>query len=136
MLSAANRMRRSEDFRLTVRKGRRSGRSGVVVHWWEADVSSPTFSADGAEVVLPDADVQVGFVVGRSVGSAVVRNTVQRRLRHLMRARLADLPAGCKVVVRATPSAADASSATLAHELDAALHRVRRGSAPRDRSRR
>ena len=60
---------------------------------------------------------RVGFVVPRSVGGAVVRNTVRRRLRHLARPMLADVPAGSAVVVRVLPAAATASAAELADAL-------------------
>ena len=51
---------------------------------------------------------QVGFVVSRAVGNAVVRNRVRRRLRHLVRDLLTDLPPGAVLVVRALPAAAGA----------------------------
>jgi ribonuclease P protein component len=63
----------------------------------------------------------VGFVVGRAVGPAVTRNQVRRRLQHLIAARLDRLPAGTRLVVRATPGAAGRSSAARADALDAAL---------------
>ena len=66
---------------------------------------------------------RAGFVVGRSVGGAVVRNRVTRRLRHLMAAELDDVAPGTGVVVRALPAAARASSAELASDLAAALRR-------------
>lgn len=67
------------------------------------------------------ASSRAGFVVSKAVGGAVVRNLVQRRLRHLMRDRLAGLPAGTDVVVRALPSAATRSYADLDADLTAAL---------------
>jgi ribonuclease P protein component len=63
------------------------------------------------------------------VGVAVVRNLVKRRLRHLMRERLTQLPAGSLVVVRALPGAGDADHAQLARDLDAALSRLLGGGA-------
>jgi len=54
----------------------------------------------------------------------VVRNTVTRRLRALVRDRLAGLPAGGSLVVRALPAAATASFAELGADLDASLARV------------
>jgi ribonuclease P protein component len=66
---------------------------------------------------------QVGFVVGKSVGNAVVRNRVRRRLRHLVATRLPALPPGASLVVRALPRAATASSAVLGRDLDSALRR-------------
>lgn len=82
---------------------------------------------NGAETSAPS---RAGFVVSKAVGNAVVRNKVRRRLRHLVRERLADLPAGSTLVVRALPQAADASYARLGTDLDAALTAAR---APRGR---
>nr|EIF91066.1 RNase P component [Streptomyces tsukubensis NRRL18488] len=63
------------------------------------------------------------------MGGAVVRNKVKRRLRHLIRDRLAELPAGSLVVVRALPGAGDADHAQLARDLDAAFQRLLGGGA-------
>ena len=60
-------------------------------------------------------------MVSRAVGGSVVRHRVVRRLRHLVRPRLAGLPPELAVVVRALPPAATATSAELAVELDSAL---------------
>lgn len=76
----------------------------------------------------PGDTPRVGFVVSRAVGGSVVRHTVTRRLRHLVRARLGALPAGSSVVVRALPGAATASSQQLGADLDAALERAVRKS--------
>jgi ribonuclease P protein component len=84
-------MRRSEDFRRTVRGGVRVGRPTLVLH------------------AASDSDsVRVGFEVGKSVGNAVTRNRVRRRLRHLAAAHLAGTPNHVSVVVRALPRAATA----------------------------
>lgn len=75
----------------------------------------------------PDAEpapVRAGLVVSKSVGGSVVRHRVSRRLRHLLAARLPQLPAGSRLVVRATPAAAAASSAELGADLDRALARL------------
>lgn len=69
---------------------------------------------------------RTGFVVGRAVGPAVVRNRVKRRLRALVSARRDRLPAGARLVVRALPPAARADSARLGADLDAVLERVLR----------
>jgi ribonuclease P protein component len=68
----------------------------------------------------------VGFVVSRTVGPAVVRNRVLRRLRHLMAARLDRLPGGSLVVVRAFAPAAAAPSDALGSALDRALDQALR----------
>ena len=66
----------------------------------------------------------MGFVVGKTVGGAVARNAVTRRLRALARERLDRLPAGSTLVVRALPAAATADSGRLGSDLDACLDRL------------
>ena len=79
---------------------------------------------------------EVGFVVSKAVGGAVVRNQVKRRLRHLVRERLASLPGSGVLVVRALPPSATASYGELAADLDRALTRLlgRSSSVPPGRS--
>ena len=72
---------------------------------------------------------RVGFVVGRAVGGSVVRHRTIRRLRHLVRDRLARLPEGSLLVVRALPPAGTANSAALGRDLDATLDRLGLGAA-------
>jgi ribonuclease P protein component len=64
---------------------------------------------------------RVGFVVDRTVGSAVTRNRVKRRLRDLMRARADQLAAGSLCVIRALPAAGSADYLELGQDLDTAL---------------
>jgi ribonuclease P protein component len=117
VLPAAARLRRSEDFRLVLRRGARAGRRRLVVHALTTDPpTAATPSNSGA--------ARAGFVVSKAVGNSVVRNRVTRRLRHLVSARLGTLPAGSSLVIRALPPAATASSAELGADLDAALRRL------------
>ena len=67
--------------------------------------------------------------MSKAVGGSVVRNKVKRRLRHLMRDRVALLPPGSLVVVRALPGAGDADHVQLAQDLDAAIGRLLGGGA-------
>ncbi|MFM9368940.1 ribonuclease P protein component [Streptomyces sp. Da 82-17] len=122
MLPTENRLRRREDFATAVRRGRRAGRPLLVVHLR----SGTTDPHAPGESVPP---TRAGFVVSKAVGVAVVRNKVKRRLRHLMRERLAQLPPGSLVVVRALPGAGDADQAQLARDLDVALQRLLGGGA-------
>lgn len=70
---------------------------------------------------------RVGLVVSKAVGGSVVRHRVARRLRAQLAPRLGVLPAGSGTVVRALPSAAQASSAQLGAALDKALGRLAGG---------
>lgn len=124
MLPARNRLRERADFTAVVRGrgGSRSGSRLLVVHTRTAPAAQHTDQTDAAPAA------RVGFVVSKAVGNAVVRNTTKRRLRHIMRARVNDLPPGCDVVVRANPPAATAGYA----ELDAEVARLlARALAPR-----
>jgi ribonuclease P protein component len=85
-------MRSGDDFTRTVRRGVRAGTATVVVHAWREPET--------------DRGPLVGFVVSKAVGSAVVRNRVKRRMRHLVRDRVTDLPNQTRVVLRAAPAAA------------------------------
>jgi ribonuclease P protein component len=93
-----------------------------VVHLHRAGSATDSDRASGA------APARVGLVVSKAVGPAVTRNQVKRRLRHLLRDRVALLPAGSVLVVRALPASAQASSTTLAADLDRALTRADRPS--------
>jgi ribonuclease P protein component len=114
MLPAPNRMRDSRDFAATVRRGRRAARPTLVVH----------LAAVGSDGDAQGGEIRVGLVVSRAVGSAVVRNRVKRRLRAELARRVANLPAGSRVVVRANPDAATSTSRRLAADLDGALRRL------------
>ena len=99
VLPRSLRMRSSKEFRRTTRRGVRVSRPTLVLHALHLD--------DGP---------RVGFVVSTSVGNAVNRNRVKRRLRHLAAAHVADRLAGVGpektgegkigIVVRALPRAA------------------------------
>ena len=100
-------MRRSEDFTTTVRTGAKGSTRRLVVHLTtHEDRTSPAL---------------VGFVVPKSVGVAVRRNLVKRRLRAAVAARLGTL-GGTNLVVRALPASADAE---LSRDVDRALGRAR-----------
>jgi ribonuclease P protein component len=124
VLAAPHRLRRAADFPVVVRRGARSGRSTLVLHLLLAEGEA---GAHPDPVPFPAATpARVGFVVPKSVGGSVVRHAVSRRLRAQIADRLSVLPAGSRLVVRALPPAADAPSAVLGRDLDAALERVLR----------
>jgi len=123
VLAADQRLRDSDAFRRTVRSGRRAGGAALVVHV-RSDVD-PSAAAGGP---------RVGLVVSKAVGNSVVRNRVKRRLRHVVRPHLTQLPASSELVLRALPAAAALSSAELDTELTRCLQRVRPGTVMRAES--
>jgi ribonuclease P protein component len=94
------------------REGRRFSCSPLIVHALSTRDAGPA---------------RAGFVVSRKVGTAVTRNRVRRRLREQTRSRLASVPPGTLLVVRALPASAQASSAELADALDRGLAAMRSG---------
>jgi ribonuclease P protein component len=118
MLPVRYRMTRSTEFGATVSQGLRAVQPDVVVH-----VRRGVAPADGP---------RIGFVVAKSVGNAVERHRVARRLRHAARTVLDDLDAGDRLVIRARPSCRHAMTAGLEAQLHDALKRIlARGGVPR-----
>jgi ribonuclease P protein component len=117
VLATDQRLRRADDFATVIRHGRRAGRDGLVVH---------VHTRDSVEVSRRDGGpARAGFIVPKAVGTAVTRNRVRRRLRHLLRTELTGLPPGTDVVVRVLPGAAGCSYDELARHLSAALATTR-----------
>jgi ribonuclease P protein component len=124
-------LRTSRDFSQVVRGGRRAGRPLLTVHLDTVDTMDDTFDTmdDTADDTVrvdetPGVAPVAGLVVSKAVGGSVVRHRVARRLRHLLATRLPALPAGTRLVVRAAPAAATATSADLGADLDRALARL------------
>jgi ribonuclease P protein component len=125
-------MRRRQDFELAVRRGHRARGQLLTAYLFVSNGGAARDASQGGQPAGP-ADrpaasprTLIGFVVSRVVGTAVVRNRVRRRLRHLARARAELLPAGSLLVIRADPRAADARQRDLAAELDLVLAKLLR----------
>ena len=106
MLATRNRLRTSTDFSTTVRSGVRNGRRNVVLY---------------TAAIAADEPSRIGFIVSKSVGNAVVRNLVKRRLREAGAASLREYGTGFAIVVRALPASAAASWDQLLADYNAAL---------------
>lgn len=110
MLPVRYRMTRSAEFGATIKHGVRAAQPDIVVHARRA----------------PDGDCgpRVGLVVAKSVGNAVERHQVSRRLRHVARAVLPELTADERIVIRALPSSRHAISARLEQQLRSGVRRT------------
>jgi ribonuclease P protein component len=64
-----------------------------------------------------------GFIVSKQVGSAVVRNTIRRRLKAICAEAISSVRPGSQVVIRALPDAASAPFHDLRAEVARCLER-------------
>lgn len=110
MIARANRIVRGDDYRSTVRGGRRSATGNVVV-----SVVRRRVDAEGP--------TRFGFIVAKTVGNAVTRNLVRRRLKGIAHELLQTHPTGYDVVVRALPAAPQATWPTLLEDVSRSFAR-------------
>jgi ribonuclease P protein component len=111
VLPARYRMRLSTEFGSTVKCGERAAERDLVVHARRCEDEA-------------DPGPRIGLVVGKSVGTAVERHRVARRLRGVARTFLSELDPADRIVIRALPSSRSAVSARLERELRACLVRT------------
>ena len=108
MLARVNRLVSVDDYRRLVRRGRRQSTSHLVVYFNKSSgFDSPRF----------------GFIVAKTVGNAVHRNLVRRRLKALCHNALCTIPKGTDVVIRALTGSAQVGWDTLQAEIFEALDR-------------
>ncbi|WP_291050774.1 ribonuclease P protein component [Herbiconiux sp.] len=107
MLARANRITHGRDYRGTVRRGAKFVGPHTVTYIRASDSSS--------------SDARFGFIVAKSVGVAVVRNRVRRRMKAAAFALLPSMAPGTDVVVRALPEAASQPYGVLFEELSRSL---------------
>lgn len=109
MLARENRLISADDFRTVMRTGKKQVSTHLVTY----------LKTDSG------TSVQFGFVVAKTVGNAVTRNLVKRRLRALARTQLPQISPGSKIVVRALDQAGTATFEQLEQELSQAVKTVR-----------
>lgn len=106
MLAKVNRIVKGDDYRAVVRRGRRLVAGNTV--------SYISMNPNGGPP-------RFGFIVAKSVGNAVVRNTVRRRLKAATFSALTSTNEGTDIVIRALPRSAAATYAELVDEVDRAI---------------
>jgi ribonuclease P protein component len=107
-MKRAYRLARSEDFQRIRRTGRSWSRPMLVLQTLRNDL----------------AHSRVGLVVGRRVGTAVVRNRVRRLLRESVRLRWQDIEPGWDIVLIARTPAAQTDFWQVKAALDSLLERA------------
>ncbi|WP_084350650.1 ribonuclease P protein component [Millisia brevis] len=134
MLPAQNRLHNSREFGAVVRRRRGIGRDDVVVYLRQTTDSGSERTApsgvEGGREPAVDTAPRFGFIVAKSVGSSVDRHRVTRRLRHVCRSLISELPDNVDIVIRALPGASSATSAVLDRQIRSALTRLRVLSVP------
>ena len=108
MLKRANRVVTGDDFRTTVRRGRRVGTPHALIYMSSTEANRPT---------------RLGFIVSKTVGNAVTRNLVTRRLRSIGHEVVLARPTGTDLVIRALPGSQGVSWTTLQSEILMGLER-------------
>ncbi len=89
-----HRLSRSRDFEAVYRHGRSLASRYLVLYSFAREQT--------------DGEPRLGLAVPKSLGSAVTRNRLKRRLREAWRARLDDVPAGRDYVLVARPGLPEA----------------------------
>lgn len=69
------------------------------------------------------SQTRFGFIVSKQVGTAVVRNTVRRRLKAITAEAMPWVRPGADVVIRALPGAATTDFATLRDDVQRCLRK-------------
>lgn len=95
-------MVKPSDFRAIVRRGRRTSSPSTLIYRVERDPADPA---------------RFGFIVAKTVGNAVERNLVRRRMRAVCRSIVDAGGRGSDVVVRALPGSAQRDWASLSAEM-------------------
>jgi len=93
-----HRLSRSRDFDAVYRHGRSVSTRYLILYWFARE--------DGVEAVP-----RIGLAVPKSVGAAVTRNKIKRRLREVFRVRLSELPQDQDYVLVVRPGLAEAVDA-------------------------
>jgi ribonuclease P protein component len=108
MLAKANRVVRGDEYRATVRYGRRVSTGHILLYVRSTE---------------PAVATRFGFIVTKAIGNAVTRNLVRRRLKAVSFEALAHHATGSDVVMRALPGCTEVEWSTLHDEVLEAMNR-------------
>ncbi|GAA1472494.1 ribonuclease P protein component [Corynebacterium felinum] len=129
MLPNQHKITSSEEFKQTIRRGKRAGGGTVVVHLRPpATSTSENLQLQHTHMLLTPPP-RAGLVVSKAVGNAVTRHSVSRKLRHILMGILPELEDGTTIVLRALAPAATATSKELERDVRTALAKIRRPKA-------
>jgi ribonuclease P protein component len=107
MLARENRITTADEFRRTMKSRRRVGKFTLV----------------NVHPQVPAGPTRIGFILTKKNGNAVTRNLIKRRLREIGAEFIKANPTGYHAVIRALPTARDASYEALRTEVLSALNK-------------
>ena len=108
MLAQPHRVVRAEDFRATMRRGKRVTTDHAIVYFAQRAGSEPA---------------RFGFVVAKTVGGSVTRNLLRRRLRSIAHELVAQGVDGTDIVVRPLPGSEKLSWSSLHEEITSGIQK-------------
>ncbi len=114
MLAHVNRITSGSDYQAVVRRGVRVVDAHTVLYI-RAGTELPTD--------VRTAPARLGFIVAKNVGDAVKRNLIRRRLKAVAFELLGTISPGTDIVIRALPTARDATWHALYEEVHRSLSR-------------
>lgn len=117
MLPPQHKLSGPEEFKATIRKGKRAGRSTVVVH---------VRTLAHSDKIAVTGGPRCGLIVSKAVGNAVTRHRVSRQLRHVLAGLIPEVPWDTTIVLRALPAAANATFEELDQDVRAAYEKCLR----------
>jgi ribonuclease P protein component len=100
-------LRRRADFEAIGRQGSARSTPTLVLRWMRTD----------------RAETRIGLSTPRTLGGAVQRNRVRRRLRSLLRERIGRIGPGWDILLIVRPAAGEVTQAELGEAIDALLAR-------------
>jgi ribonuclease P protein component len=109
VLARPNRLTDGADYRQVVRRGTRCGGPRLIVSLLGSDTTRPQ---------------RFGFIISKQVGTAVVRNTVRRRLKAICADLRHVIPEGTDIVIRALPASAAAEFGDLRGDMERCVRRL------------
>ncbi|MBC9955271.1 ribonuclease P protein component [Leucobacter sp. cx-42] len=110
MPSRQHRITRGDDYRQTVRSGRRVGGAFCITH-------AVSHSRGAESVPQESSPARFGYIVSKAVGNSVTRNLLRRRMKTISERLIHEGLVNVDIVFRALPACADASFVDLEAEL-------------------
>lgn len=121
-------MTRGDDYRRIVRTGNRVGGAFCITYAVSRSSVASTLDENSAVHLERDPAARFGYIISKSVGNAVVRNLIRRRMKSITEDMIHNGISGIDIVFRALPAAANAPFTELQREMRKSASRVTKQS--------